>query len=293
MSIQTVAVVGSGFMGSGIAQVCAQSGFHVCLIDIDEQRFARALKSIRWSVEKLVSKGVVADAVDEVLNRISTARDLGAAAEADLVIEAVFEQIALKKEVFAQLQTLCKTEAILASNTSTIPITQLALATKRPGRVIGIHFFGPVPLMKLVEIIPNPQTDEAVTHAVLDFAYALGKNPILVRQDIPGFLMNRIFGAMACEAIRLVECGAGSIEEIDQGMCDGFNMRVGPLCIADLAGLDISLNAVNVMHSLDPEYTPKAPALLERMVSEGHLGAKTGQGFYIWDENGKRHGAAF
>lgn len=293
MSIQTVAVVGSGFMGSGIAQVCAQSGFPVCLIDVDEQRFARALKTIRWSVEKLVAKGVVADAVDEVLGRVSTARRLEAAADADLAIEAVYEQIALKQEVFAQLHHLCKAEAILASNTSTIPITKLAQATKRPDRVIGMHFFGPVPLMRLLEITPNPQTDETVTQTIVDFAYALGKNPILVRQDIPGFLMNRIFGAMACEAIRLVERGAGSIEEIDQGMCDGFNMRVGPLCIADLAGLDISLNAFNVMHSLDPEYAPKAPALLERLVREGHLGAKSGQGFYIWDENGKRHGPAF
>ncbi|MCC6696117.1 MAG: 3-hydroxyacyl-CoA dehydrogenase family protein [Candidatus Hydrogenedentes bacterium] len=293
MSIQTVAVVGSGFMGSGIAQVCAQSGFPVCLVDIDEQRLAHAQKSIRWSVEKLVSKGVVADAVDEVLGRVSTARHLEAAAEADLAIEAVYEQIALKQEVFAQLHHLCKAEAILASNTSTIPIAKLAQATKRPDRVIGMHFFGPVPLMRLLEITPNPRTDEAVTQSIVDFAYAVGKNPILVRQDIPGFLMNRIFGAMACEAIRLVERGAGSIEEIDQGMCDGFNMRVGPLCIADLAGLDISLNAFNVMHGLDPEYLPKAPALLERLVREGHLGAKSGQGFYIWDENGKRRGPAF
>ncbi len=293
MGFKNIAIVGAGFMGSGIAQVCAQSGFKAVLIDLDEKRLTRARRSIAWSVDKLATKGALPDGVENVLKRITASVSLGAAKEADLVVEAVYEDITLKLDVLAKLDEMCRPQTILGSNTSTIPIAKLAGATMRPDQVIGIHFFGPVPLMRLVEIIPNPQTREDVTEAVLDFAYALGKNPVLVKQDIPGFIMNRIFGAMVCEAVRLVERGVGTIEEIDQGMCDGFNMRVGPLCIADLAGLDVSLNAFNVMHELDPGYSPKAPDLLVRLVSEGKLGAKSGEGFYIWAENGKRQGPAF
>ena len=293
MEFHRIAVVGSGFMGSGIAQVCAQAGFDVVLIDIDQKRLERACASIKWSVEKLASKGALPDTVDHVLDRVSTALSYDAAKGADLLIEAVYERIDLKLEVLAELDGICDTRTVFASNTSTIPITKLAAATKRPERFIGTHFFGPVPLMRLVEIIPNPKTDEEVVRAALDFAHAVGKNPVLVKQDIPGFLMNRIFGAMACEAVRLVERGAGSIEDIDNGMCDGFNMHVGPLCIADLAGLDVSLNAFNVMHDLDPTYAPKAPELLHKLVREGKLGAKTGEGFYLWDDHGKRLGPAF
>jgi len=293
MGIKSIAVIGAGFMGSGIAQVCAQSGFSAVMIDVDEKRLTRARRSITWSVEKLASKGALPDSTESVMQRITATLSLDAAKDADLVVEAVFEEIDLKLRVMEELDALCDPKTILGSNTSTIPITKLAAATQRPDKVIGIHFFGPVPLMRLVEVIPNSKTDEAVTESVLDFTYALGKNPVLVKQDIPGFLMNRIFGAMVCEAVRLVERGAGSIEEIDQGMCDGFNMRVGPLCIADLAGLDVSLNAFNVMHELDPTYTPKAPELLARLVSEGKLGAKSGEGFYIWEDNGKRQGPAF
>ncbi len=293
MKFHKVAIVGSGFMGCGIAQVCAQARFDVALIDIDPERLDRARRTIQWSVEKLVLKGAVTDSVDCILNRIETAMSYDAAADADLLIEAVYEAIDLKLKVLGELDAICNGNAVFASNTSTIPITRLAGATERPDRFIGMHFFGPVPLMRLVEVIPNPQTDETTIASVMDFASALGKNPVLVKQDIPGFLMNRIFGAMACEAVRLVERGVGSIEDIDRGMCDGFNMRVGPLCIADLAGLDVSLNAFNVMHELDPEYAPKAPELLHKLVGEGKLGAKSGEGFYRWDDNGKRLGPAF
>lgn len=293
MKFDKIAVVGSGFMGSGIAQISAQAGFDVVLIDIEPKQLERACASIKWSVEKLASKGELKDTVDHVLDRISTAQTHDAAKGADLLVEAVYEEIGLKLEVLAELDGICNARTVFASNTSTIPIAKLAAATKRPERFIGTHFFGPVPLMRLVEIIPNPKTDEAVTQAALDFAHAVGKNPVLVKQDIPGFLMNRIFGAMVCEAIRLVERGVGSIEDIDHGMCDGFNMHVGPLCIADLAGLDVSLNAFNVIHELDPAYAPRAPELLRKMVREGRLGAKTGEGFYRWDEHGKRLGPAF
>lgn len=293
MEFCKIAIIGSGFMGSGIAQISAQAGFDVTLIDVAEERLGKALESIEWSVGKLASKGALMDSAEQVLNRITTATSYDAACSADLLIEAVFEQVDLKLDVLAELDGICDSKTVFASNTSTIPITKLAGATKRADRVIGMHFFGPVPLMRLVEIIPNPQTNDEIVQAALNFAHAVGKNPVLVKQDIPGFLMNRIFGAMACEAIRLLERGAGSIEDIDNGMCDGFNMHVGPLCIADLAGLDVSLNAFAVMHDLDPEYAPEAPELLHQLVREGKLGAKTGEGFYLWDEFGKRLGPAF
>jgi 3-hydroxybutyryl-CoA dehydrogenase len=293
MEFRKIAIVGSGFMGSGIAQVSAQAGFDVVLIDIEPKQLERACAAIKWSVDKLASKGELKDTVDHVLDRISTAETYDAARGADLLIEAVYEQIDLKLHVLAELDGICDASTVFASNTSTIPIAKLASVTKRAERFVGTHFFGPVPLMRLVEIIPNPLTSDEVIRAALDFAHAVGKNPVLVKKDIPGFLMNRIFGAMACEAIRLLERGAGTIEDIDNGMCDGFNMHVGPLCITDLAGLDVSLNAFNVMHDLDPAYAPRAPELLHKMVREGKLGAKTGVGFYRWDEHGKRLGPAF
>ncbi|MCL4691514.1 MAG: 3-hydroxyacyl-CoA dehydrogenase family protein [Candidatus Hydrogenedentes bacterium] len=293
MEFQKIAIIGSGFMGSGIAQVCAQAGYQAVLVDIDELRLEKALESVEWSVGKLVSKGALKESMDTILGRIETASSYDAACDADLLIEAVYEEVNLKEKVLSELDEVCGLDTVFASNTSTIPITKLAAATNRANRVIGMHFFGPVPLMRLVEIIPNPQTTDEVVQAALEFARSVGKNPILVKEDIPGFLMNRIFGAMTCEAIRLLERGAGSIEDIDNGMCDGFSMHVGPLCIADLAGLDVSLNAFNVMHALDPDYAPVAPELLHRLVSEGKLGAKTGEGFYRWDEFGKRLGPAF
>ena len=292
MQIKSVAVVGSGFMGGGIAQVAAQAGYSVTLLDIESGRLQQALQVIRWSVDKLVKKGFLKDSTDTILNRIKTSTDLADAKEVDLVIEAVFENIAVKHEVLRKLDAICSPRTIIGSNTSTIPITKLAEVTNRPELVIGIHFFGPVPLMRLVEIIPNPNTNKAVVDTIVEFGKSVGKNPVLVKKDIPGFLMNRIFGAMSCEAMRLVESGAGSVEDIDQGMCDGFNMRMGPIGIADLAGLDISLNAFAVMHDLDPENFVEPPAILVRLVKEGKLGAKTGEGFYYWSEDGKRLGPA-
>ncbi|GMU91357.1 MAG: 3-hydroxybutyryl-CoA dehydrogenase [Candidatus Hydrogenedentota bacterium] len=292
-TIQRIAVVGAGFMGSGIAQVCAQAGYTVALIDTSSAQLSRARRSIEWSVVKLESKALLDETAAKVLERIATSGELDAARDADLVVEAVFEDVDAKLGVFRVLDDLCGPDAILGSNTSTIPITRLASATRRPERVIGVHFFGPVPLMRLVEIIPHAGTKETVVEATVAFGRAVGKNPIVVKKDIPGFLMNRIFGVMACEAIRLLEDGAGSIEDIDQGMCDGFNLRVGPLCIADLAGLDIALNAFRVMHELDPARIPAPPALLEKLVRAGKFGAKSGEGFYRWAENGKRMGPAF
>ena len=293
MEIKHVAVVGAGFMGSGIAQVSAQAGYRVTLIDIAAERLAFALSSIEWSLAKLEAKDQLGDAASAVAGRIETSVDYTAARGADLVVEAVFEDIGAKRDTLRALDAVCRPDAIFGSNTSTIPIARLAEASARPERVVGMHFFGPVPLMRLVEITPHPGCAPEVVDAALAFGRSVGKRPVLVKKDVPGFIMNRIFGAMTCEAIRLVEDGTGTIEDIDQGMCDGFNLRVGPLCIADLAGLDIALNAFQVMHDLDPARMPAPPALLVRMVAEGRLGAKSGEGFYRWEQNGKRVAAAF
>ncbi|MDZ4860826.1 MAG: 3-hydroxyacyl-CoA dehydrogenase family protein [Candidatus Hydrogenedentes bacterium] len=292
MSIHHIAVIGAGFMGSGIAQVSAQAGFHVTLIDLTEARLERARSAIDWSLEKLESKGLLQSSAGNLGKRIKTGTDYNAAREADLVVEAVYEDPSVKLETLRKLDGICRPDTIIGSNTSTIPITTLATASAHPQRVIGIHFFGPVPLMRLVEIIPNPATAAAVVDATLAFTRALGKSPVLVKKDVPGFIMNRIFGAMTCEAIRLAEEGVGTVEDIDQGMCDGFNLRVGPLCIADLAGLDIALNAFKVMHDLEPERMSAPPALLVQLVKDGKLGAKSGEGFYHWADNGRRLGPA-
>ncbi|NUM54031.1 MAG: 3-hydroxyacyl-CoA dehydrogenase family protein [Candidatus Hydrogenedentes bacterium] len=293
MKIERVAVIGAGFMGSGIAQVSAQAGYAVTLVDVDDERLSFALESIEWSLSKLENKEVLEAPASVVAARIETSTDYDAAHNADLVVEAVYEDIETKLATIRALDDVCRADAIVGSNTSTIPITRLAAASRHPGRVIGMHFFGPVPLMRLLEVIPHPTTQHAVIDAVLAFGRSVGKRPVLVKKDVPGFIMNRIFGAMACEAIRLVEDGIGTIDDIDQGMCDGFNLRVGPLCIADLAGLDIALNAFQVMHDLDPVRLPAPPALLVRMVEAGKLGAKSGEGFYRWGKNGKRLGPVF
>lgn len=291
--MKRIAVIGAGFMGSGIAQVSAQAGYLVTLIDVTEDRLEFARNAIAWSLSKLENKEQLGAPASVVADRIQTSTLYEAARDADLILEAVYEDRDIKLNAIRTLDSICRSDAIIGSNTSTIPITQLAAASKNPERVIGIHFFGPVPLMRLVEITPAPATSQSVVDTVLNFGRSVGKNPVLVKKDVPGFLMNRIFGAMTCEAIRLVEDGVGSIEDIDQGMCDGFNFRVGPLCIADLAGLDIALNAFQVMHDLDPARMPAPPKLLSRMVAEGRLGAKSGEGFYCWEKNEKRLGPAF
>jgi len=293
MSIETVAVVGGGFMGSGIAQVCAQAGHTVRLIDLDSAQLTKAQKSIAWSVTKFVEKKRVEGTVDEILGRVSFGASLDGVTGADMVIEAVYEDAKVKKDVWSTLDGLCDAGAILGSNTSTIPITLLASATARPERFVGIHFFGPVPMMRLVEVIRGQKTSDQTMTTTVEFARGLGKSPIVVNKDVPGFLMNRIFGAMGCEAIRLVEAGVGRVEDIDQGMVDGFNLKMGPLSIADLSGLDIAYNAFRVMHELDPERMPAPPKLLERLAKEGKLGVKTGEGFYKYDADGKKLGPAF
>ena len=282
MDIKRIAVVGAGTMGHGIAQVCATYGYRVTLIDIVPEQLERAQAAIRKSVEKLHAKGRITDQQKEAaLANIATATDLDAAAGADFVVEAVVERVGVKKEVFSRLDKLTRPEVILASNTSSISITELGAATGRPDKVIGMHFMNPVPLMRLVEVVRGLETSDETTAVVVALAEQLGKTPVEAR-DFPGFISNRILCPMINEAVYALMEGVGTAEAIDTVMKLGMNHPMGPLELADLIGLDVVLSIMEVLHEGlgDDKYRP-CP-LLRRMVAAGHLGRKTGRGFYVY-----------
>jgi len=286
MGIKTVFIIGAGTMGSGIAQVCAQSGIQVFLNDTSKDLIDGSIKKIAWSVGKFVEKGKLSEDKQTILNRIEPALDFSPAPEADLAIEAVFENLDLKQEILKKLDETCSPRTVIATNTSAIPITELASAVKFPERVLGLHFFNPPSMMDVVEVINGISTSEETIRAGIDFLKQIGKEPIRVNRDIPGFLLNRINLISYVEAIRLVEQGIGTVADIDKGIRLGFGRRMGPFETGDLVGLDVSCNGLRAIYeeSKDSRYYP--PQLLRRKVKAGHLGRKTGRGWYAYTEDG-------
>ena len=280
MSVNTIFVVGAGQMGTGITQVALQSGYSVKMYDIADEYLAKAQKGLEYSFQKSVEKSRMSTAEKEAcLARLSVTRVLEEAAGADLVIEAVVEDSAMKRQIFARLDAMCGANTIFASNTSSISITELASGTKRMDRFIGMHFFNPVPVMKLLEITRGIATTDQTLATAQEVGEKMGK-VCVVSKDSPGFIVNRLLDPMLNEAIYLLDEGVATVEDIDKGMVNGCNHPMGPLALTDLIGLDVVLAVMEVLHREygDSKYRP-AP-LLRKMVRAGYLGRKSGRGFY-------------
>ena len=281
--ITTVAVVGAGTMGHGIAHVAAQAGYRVALFDAFDGAAARGLERIRENLDKGVARGKVAAADrDAALARVRVAGSLeDAAADAGLVVEAVLESMDVKRELFAALDRVAPPAAVLATNTSSLSVAAIAAATARPGQVVGMHFFNPVHIMKLVEVVVHDTTSVATRDAALEAGRRMGKEPIVVR-DAPGFASSRLGIAIGLEAMRMVEQGVASPADIDTAMELGYNHPMGPLRLTDLVGLDVRLSIAEYLHRELGTETFRPPEILKRMVAEGKLGKKSGEGFYTW-----------
>lgn len=287
--VERIFVCGSGLMGSGIAQVAAQGGFSVTMYDVGPEPLQRGLAAIQDSLDRFVRRGTITEQDrSDTLARIQTTLELSDAASSDLVIEAVPENLELKQKIFTQLDSICPERVVLATNTSALPITRIAAATKRPEKVLGMHFFSPVPLMKLVEIVRGERTVNATVKVAEEVGRRMGKEPVVVDRDFGGFLANRIGLPYMRAAIVALTEGVASPADIDKGMRLGFGMPMGPLELADLTGLDVLMHSLEAIANdlEDASYAP--PPLLKRMVEAGKLGRKTGEGFYRYDSSGKR-----
>ena len=288
MAIERIYVIGAGLMGHGIAQVAAAAGKRVTLADRDVELAERGRQRIAVNLDRQVEKGRIERSVaDELLGRVTTAVGTDAAAGHELIIEAIFEDEALKRETWRALSGVADPDTVFASNTSSISITALATATDRPGRFIGLHFFSPVPVMQLVEIIRGRETSDDTFERMRQLAGELGKT-VIESQDYPGFLVNRMLGPFINEAIFLLMESTGTAADIDTGARLGLNHPMGPLELSDFVGNDVMLNVMDVLHRGfgDPKF--RAAPLLRQMVTAGHLGRKTGRGFYRYDDRGNK-----
>ena len=280
MEIKKIGVIGCGLMGSGIAQVAAQSGYQVVVSEINDELLSKGLKSIDKILSKAVEKGKLTEEDKAAtLGKIKGTTNLEDFSGCDLVVEAAVENMDIKKKVFTELDRICPADTILATNTSCLSITEIASVTKKPDKVIGTHFFNPVPIMKLLELVTTIMSSEETLKAVKNFGESLGKT-VIVAKDTPAFVVNRILTPMMLEAIRVLEAGQATREDIDSGMVLGCNHPMGPLTLADFVGLDTMYFISQAMYeeTKDPKFV--APLLLKRMVTAGYLGRKTGKGFY-------------
>ena len=280
MTIQKVGVVGCGLMGSGIAQVCAAAGFPTMVREVSADLVDKGLKGIEKNLGRLVEKGTITEAVKgEIRGRLKGTTSLEDLKNCDLIAEAIIEQLPAKRELFGALDGLCPPSTIFASNTSSLTITEIATATKRPQRFVGLHFFNPVPVMKLVEVVRTIATDDAVYEEMVAFGGKLGKTPVRAK-DSTGFIVNRLLVPYLLDAIRALEEGVGSIEDIDNSMKLGCGHPMGPLTLLDFVGLDTTYYIANILFDEFREKRFAPPPLLKRMVLAGHHGKKTGRGFY-------------
>lgn len=292
MEIKKVFIVGAGRMGIGIAEVCAKAGYEVVLEDTSDEILAKGMQALKRSVERAEAKGKLEGTAETLLAHIKTTINLELAKEADFVIESVFENLELKRDIFRQLDQICPGDIILATNTSGIPITEIAEATKRPDKVVGTHFFNPVPVQRIVEVVKGIDTSEETIETAIEFCGSLNKEIIRINRDVQAFALVRIDIASYVEAMKLVEEGVASVEDIDKGFRLGYGRPMGPFETRDFAGLDIGLPVLENLYreTGDTKFLP--PMILRRKIKAGHLGKRVGIGWYRYDEKGNRIGPA-
>ena len=286
MVIKTIGVVGAGTMGNGIAQVAAASGYNVIMSDIEDRFVQNGIKNVDKFLAKSVEKGKMgADEKNAIMGRIKGTTKIEDMKDADVVVEVILEKMDLKKQVFKQLDEITSKDAILATNTSSMSVTEIATATGRPDKVVGMHFFNPVPLMRLVEVIRGLRTSDETVATTLDLSKKLGKEPVEVKVDVPGFLANRLMIAVAIEAIKLYEQGIASKEDVDKAAKLGLNYPMGPFELMDLTGIDINYHVMDYFHQeLPKELKWDPPLTIKNMVKAGLLGRKTGAGWYSYNK---------